>query len=175
MSGPWSTSTQQVENPLDSTLSGYLSFDPLDHLDPVEPVLYITPDALSMPSDTTFDWSSGIDPTLLLLSEPDDFVLEPPPGNDSTSGKPAVDEQSLREAILQLGHSMEARLAQIEDRIGVMDQRLTKVEEAKETQDIEIQQRKEQIRAESKKLIDDLREYRNLANLTAGRLVGPVK
>jgi hypothetical protein len=90
-----------------------------------------------MPSDATFDWSSGIDPTLLLLSEPDDFVIETPPGNDSTSGKPAADEQSLRQAILQLGHSMEARLAQIEDSLGVMGQRLTKVEEAKETHDIE--------------------------------------
>ncbi len=137
MSGPWSTSTQQVENPLDSTLSGCLSFDLLDHLDPVDPALDITPDTLSMPSDTTFDWSSGIDPTFLLLSEPDDFVIETPPGNDSTSRKPAVDEQSLGEAILQLGHSMEARLAQIEDSIGVMGQRLTKVEEAKEIQDIE--------------------------------------
>jgi len=43
----------------------------------------------------------------------------------------------IREAVLQLGHSMEARLAKIEDSIGMMDQRLTEVEEAKETQDIE--------------------------------------
>ncbi|KAH8726682.1 hypothetical protein GQ44DRAFT_771059 [Phaeosphaeriaceae sp. PMI808] len=175
MSCPWSSSTQQVENSLDTTLTSYLSFDLLDHLDPVEPVLDITTDTLSMPSDTNFDWSSGIDPTFLLLPEPDDFVLETPPANDSTSGKPAGDEQSLREAVLQLGHSIEARLAKIEDSIGMMDQRLTKVEEAKETQDIEIQQRKEQIRAESKKLLDDLREYHNLANLTARRLVEPVK
>ena len=136
MSGPWTTSTQLVENPLDSTLPGYLSFDLLDHLDPVEPVLDITPGTLSMPSDTTFDWSSGIDPTLL-LSEPDAFVIETPPGDDNTSSKPAADEQSLREAILQLGHSMEARLAQIEDSLGLMGQRLTKVEDAKETQDTE--------------------------------------
>ncbi|KAF2839904.1 hypothetical protein M501DRAFT_745897 [Patellaria atrata CBS 101060] len=174
MSGPWTTSTQLVENPLDSTLPGYLSFDLLDHLDPVEPVLDITPGTLSMPSDTTFDWSSGIDPTLL-LSEPDAFVIETPPGDDNTSSKPAADEQSLREAILQLGHSMEARLAQIEDSLGLMGQRLTKVEDAKETQDTEMQQRKEQIRAESKKLLDDIREYHNLMNLTAKQLVGPVK
>lgn len=137
MSCSWSTSTQQVENSLDTTLAGYLSFDPLDHLDPVEPVLDFTTDTLSMPSNTNFDWSSGIDPTFLLLPEPDDFVLETPPANDGFSGKPAGDEQSLREAVLQLGHSMEARLAKIEDSIGMMDQRLTEVEEAKETQDIE--------------------------------------
>jgi hypothetical protein len=137
MSDPWTTSTQLVENSLASTLSGYLSFDLLDHLDPVEPVFDITPNTLSMPSDTTFDWSSGIDPTLLLLPEPDDLVIETPPGNDSISSKPAADGQSLREAMLQLGHSMEARLAQIEDNLGVMSQRLTKVEEAKEKQDTE--------------------------------------
>lgn len=100
MSGPWSSSTQQVENPLDLDLSGYLSFDLLDYLDSVEPVLDITPDTLSMPSDTTFDWSTGIDPTLLLLSRLDDFVFETSLGNGSTSGKLAGDEQSLKEAIL---------------------------------------------------------------------------
>lgn len=137
MSVPWLSSTQQVENPLDPDLSGYLSFDLLDHLDSMEPVLDITPDTLSMSSGTTFDWSSGIDPTLFLLYGPDDFVFETSPGNGSTSGKPAGDEQSLKEAILQLGNSMEARLAQIEDSIGDMGQRLTKVEETKKTQDIE--------------------------------------
>jgi hypothetical protein len=137
MSGPWTTSIQLIENPLDSTLPGYLSFDLLDHLDPVEPVLDTTPGALSMPSDTTFDWSSGIDPTFLLLSEPNDFLLETPPGDDNLSRKPAADGESLKETVLQLGHSMEARLAQIEDSLGAMCQRLTKVEDAKEIQDTE--------------------------------------
>lgn len=97
MSGPWTTSTQLVENTLDSTLPGYLSFD---FLDPVEPVLDIKPSTLSMPSDITFDWSSGIDPTFLLLSKPDDFVIETPLGDNKASSKPAPDEQSLREAII---------------------------------------------------------------------------
>ncbi|KIV98394.1 uncharacterized protein PV09_09777 [Verruconis gallopava] len=175
MSDPWTTSTQLAENSLDSTLPSFSSLDLLEHLDPVEPVLDITSGTLSMPSDTTFDWSSSVDPTLLLLSEPDDFVIETPPGVDISSNKPASDEQSLREAILQLGYSLEARIAQIEDSLRLMDQRLTKVEDAKEAQDIEMQQRKEQIRTESKKLLDDIREYHNLMNLTAKQLVRSVK
>jgi hypothetical protein len=144
MSGPWIAPAQQVENPLDSTLSDFLTFDLLDHLDPVEPVFDIMPGTNSMPSDTTFDWSSGINPTLCVLPSPDQFVNETPPGNDSTSSQTTAHEQSLREAMLRLEHrfdilerGMEARLAQIEDNIGAMGQRLTKIEEAKETQDIE--------------------------------------
>jgi hypothetical protein len=133
-----------VGNPLDSTLSDFLTFDLLDYLDLVEPVFDFMPGINNIPSDITFDWSSGIDPTLCVLQSPVKFVNETPLGNDSTSSQATAHEQSLREALLRLEHrfdilerGMEARLAQIEDNIGAMGQRLIKIEEAKETQDIE--------------------------------------
>jgi hypothetical protein len=111
--------TQQMENPLDSTLSNFLTFDLLDHLDPVESVFDTTN---SIPSDATFDWSSGIDPNLCILPSQDQFITEAPPGDDSTSSQATAYEQSLRETVLRLEHrfdrlerGIEARLAQIED------------------------------------------------------------
>jgi hypothetical protein len=62
---------QQGENPLDSALSDFLTFDLLDYLDPLKPVLSTIPDATSILSDETFD----IDSSLCLLLDLDDFVI----------------------------------------------------------------------------------------------------
>ena len=51
MSDLWTAGGQQGENPLDLTLSDFLTFDLLDYLDPLEPVLDAIPDTTGIPSD----------------------------------------------------------------------------------------------------------------------------
>ena len=99
-----------VENLLDLTLLNYLLFNLLDYFNPVKPVFNIIFSILSIPNDTTFDWSSGIDFIFLLLFKLDAFVIKIPLGDDNTASKYLADEQSLKEAILQLRYSIEVRL-----------------------------------------------------------------
>ena len=144
MSGPWTGPAQLTGNPLDSTLSDYLAFGPLDRFDPMRLGLDITPKATSILSDTTFDWSCAINPNLYVLPNPDYFAFETSLGNDSISGQSTPNQQDLGEAILRLDHRMdalergiEARLVQIKDNVEAIGQRLTKAEEVKQTQDTE--------------------------------------
>jgi len=146
MSIPWPDCKQEGVNLLDSTLSNFLSFDFSDQLEPIEPVVDAIPDTTTIPSDTTFDWSNGIDPSLCQWQwpNPGSIVIESPAGSDSTSGEVSKDEQSLKQTILQLANRLdrleqgvEARLSEIEANIGDMGQRLMKAEEAKETHDAE--------------------------------------
>ena len=139
MFDPWMVNDKQGENAHDLAFSNFLALDSFDRFDVPESMLDALPDAISMPTDGTFDWSGCIDPSFCLLPDPD-FEPVPDPGNGF--GQPAADEQSLKDLILllsnklgELERGMESRLAQMEENIG---QRLTKVEEAKETQDTEL-------------------------------------
>jgi len=134
MSSSWPESQQAGMESLDQTLTDF-TFDFLDQLEPM-------PDT-TLPSDTTFDWSTGINPSLCLLHNPDDFVIESPAGCGNTSAQLSADEQSLKEVISQLGNrvdQLERGMAQMEENIGGMYQRLRKVEEAKEIHDDEYAQ-----------------------------------
>lgn len=142
MSNSWSDSKQEGIDFLDSTLSDFLTFGCLDQLDPFKPD-GIPETTTTLPSETTFNWSDGIDPSCL-LPNPNDFVIESPAESGNTSGQLSADEQSLKETISRLGYrvdqlerGIEARLAQIEDNIGDMGQRLMKADEAKEIHDAE--------------------------------------
>ena len=201
MSLSWTVPAQQTGNLLDSTLSDYLAFDPLDHLDPVGLGLDMTPEANTMPNDATFDfdWSCAMDPNFCVLPNPDYFAIETPAGNECVSRESTAKQQDLGEAILRLDHridalerAVEARLVQIEDNAEAISQRLTEVERVKQAQDTEyalpftaflkvsltiqrIEQSKEKIRAELRELFNELHEYRNSANLAAERLIGLIK
>jgi hypothetical protein len=144
MSSAWSDSKHEGIEPLDPTISDFFTFDFLDQLEPLKPTVNAMPDT-TLPSDTTFDWSTCIDPSFCLLPNPYDF--ESSAGSDNTSRQLSADEQSLKETISQLENrvdqlerGIEARLAQIEENIGSMGQRLMKYEEAKEIHDAEYAQ-----------------------------------
>jgi hypothetical protein len=147
MSVSWPDSKQEGLNPLDSTLFDFLTFDCFDQLDRVEPTVDAVPDTLALPSEVDFDWSSGIDPSLCQLSNPTDFIIESPIGSDNISGQLSTDERSLTQTILHLGSRMDqleretkAWLAQMEEHIRGMGQRLMKAEETKEIHDAEYAQ-----------------------------------
>jgi hypothetical protein len=138
MSTSWPDVKLEVVDPLDSTYSDFLNDDAFEL--PIDAMF----DNKNVPSNTTFDWSEFIDPSMCQLPKHDEVVLGSLTGSNCTSFQLSTEGQSTNHIVselvnrfAQLEQDIGKRFAQIEENMEGMSKRLIKVEEAKVVHDAE--------------------------------------